>query len=115
MQEACTSILYRISTSKPKLLSIMAVLVIAILALPAILPHLTHPYMIYRIFLYVVSVILAILLTIVSFLAYKRNNSKRILFMTFDFISLTATELLSHVILFVMLTLFGIGVLKVTR
>jgi hypothetical protein len=136
MQERGTSILYRISTSKPKLLSIIAILVIATLAIPVILPHITHQYMIYHILLHIVSVIIAIFLTIVSFLAYKRNKSKRILFMTFGFISLTAIEFLylfhataniedlivpivdaelSHVILFVMLTLFGIGVLKVTR
>lgn len=136
MQAGDTSIRHRISTSKPKLLSIVAIVVIATLAVPVILPHITHPSMIYHILLHIVSVIIVIFLTIVSFLAYKRSNSKRMLFMTFGFISLTATEFLylfhaaaniedlivpivdaelSHVILFVMLTLFGIGVLKVTR
>ena len=106
------------------------------MAVPVILPHITHPSMIYHIFLHIISVIIAIFLTIVSFLAYKRNNSTRILFMTFGFISLTVIEFLylfhataniedlivpvvdielSHVVLFVMLTLFGIGILKVTK
>jgi len=122
--------------SKPKLLTIVTVLVIAILSIPVILPHIMHPSMIFHIFLHIISLIIALFLSIVSILSYKRSNSTRILFMTFGFFALAAIEILylfhatanledviipivdaelSHVILLVMLTLFGIGVLKVNK
>jgi hypothetical protein len=131
-----SSIHHQISSSKPKLLTIIVVLIISILAIPVILPHITHPQMIYHIFLHIASVIIAVFLSTVSILSYKRSNSARILFMTFGFISLAIVELLylfhatanieeviipivdvelSHVILLAMLTLFGIGVLKLNN
>ena len=122
--------------SKPKLLTIVTALVIAILSIPVILPHIMHPSMIFHIFLHIISLIIALFLSIVSILSYKRSNSTRILFMTFGFFALAVIEILylfhataniedviipvvdielSHIILFVMLTLFGIGVLKVNK
>lgn len=136
MQAGGSSIQRPIYASKPKLLCIITALIIAILAVPVILPHITHPSMIYHIFLHIVSVIIAVFLAVVSILAYKRNNGMRILFMTLGFISLAVIEFLylfhataniedviipivdielSHIILLVMLTLFGLGVLKVTK
>lgn len=131
-----STIYHQISSSKPKLLTIIVVLIISILAIPVILPHITHPQMIYHIFLHIASVIIAVFLSTVSILSYKRSKSARILFMTFGFISLAIVELLylfhatanieeviipivdvelSHVILLAMLTLFGIGVLKLNN
>jgi hypothetical protein len=131
-----SSIHHQISSSKPKLLTIIVVLIISILAIPVILPHIAHPQMIYHIFLHIASVIIAVFLSTVSILSYKRSKSARILFMTFGFISLAIVELLylfhatanieeviipivdvelSHVILLAMLTLFGIGVLKLNN
>lgn len=122
--------------SKPKLLTIVTALVIAILSIPVILPHIMHPSMIFHIFLHIISLIIALFLSIVSILSYKRNKNARILFMTFGFFALAVIEILylfhatanledviipivdaelSHVILLVMLTLFGIGVLKVNK
>ena len=122
--------------SKPKLLTIVTVIVIAILSIPMILPHIMHPSMIYHIFLHIISLIIALFLSIVSILSYKRSNSARVMFMTFGFFALSVIEILylfhatanledviipivdielSHIILFVMLTLFGIGVLKVNK
>ena len=122
--------------SKPKLLTIVTALVIAFLFIPVILPHIMHPSMIYHIFLHIISLIIALFLSIVSILSYKRSNSVRVLFMTFGFFALSVIEILylfhatanledviipivdielSHIILFVMLTLFGIGVLKVNK
>ena len=122
--------------SKPKLLTIVTALVIAILSIPVILPHIMHPSMIFHIFLHIISLIIALFLSIVSILSYKRSNSVRVLFMTFGFFALAVIEILylfhatanledviipivdaelSHVILLVMLTLFGIGVLKVNK
>ncbi|HEY6885955.1 MAG TPA: hypothetical protein VI278_18130 [Nitrososphaeraceae archaeon] len=123
-------------SSKPKLLIIITVLAIAILSIPVIIPHITHPYMIYHIFLHIVSLIFAIFLSVVSIISYRRTNSARILFMTLGFFALAVIEILylfhataniedviipivdielSHIILLIMLTLFGVGILKVNK
>jgi hypothetical protein len=128
--------LKNITTSKYKLFIIISISIIAILIIPVILPHITHTKLIYHIFLHTVSIIIAIFLSVVSTLAYKRNGDTRLLFMTLGFFSLVVIEILnlfdsmvgiedtiiptvdielSHIILFVMLTLFGIGVFKVNN
>lgn len=127
-----------IVASKYKLFVIISVSIIAILLIPVILPHITHTNMIYHIFLHMVSLIIAVFLSVVSTLAYKRNGSSRLLFMTLGFLSLVVIEILymfytmmeiedtnaiipvvdieiPHIILLVMLTLFGIGVFKVNN
>jgi hypothetical protein len=122
--------------SKPKLLAIISIIVVGALAVPVILPHLGHVYMIYHILLHLVSFIISIFLGIVAILAYKRNSSSRLLFMALGFLSLVVIECLyllfatvniediiipvvrielPHVILFAMLTLFGIGVFRVSN
>ena len=130
--------LQNIVASKYKLFVIISVSIIAILAIPVILPHITHTNMIYHIFLHIVSLIIAIFLSVVSTLAYQRNGGDRLLFMTLGFLSLVVVEILylfytmmeiedtnaiipvvdieiPHIILLVMLTLFGIGVFKVNN
>jgi hypothetical protein len=123
--------------SKFTLLVIVTASTIAILWIPVIMPHITHPAMIYHISLHTVSVIIAVFLSVVSILAYRRNsNSLRLLFMSLGFCLLAAIEFLylfhataniadviipivdvelSHAILLIMLTLFGIGILKVNK
>jgi hypothetical protein len=122
--------------NKPKLFVIISIAVIAILALPVILPHITHPSMIYHILLHMISLIIAVFLSSVSILAYSRNRNTRMLLMTVGFVLLTVIEILylfhatanleeliipivdvelSHIIVLIMLTLFGIGVLKVNK
>jgi len=121
--------------SKPKLLGIISIVVVGALAVPVIMPHLGHVYMIYHILLHLVSLIISIFLGIVAILAYKRNSSSRLLFMALGFLSLVVIECLylsfatvniediiipvvrielPHVILLAMLTLFGIGVFRVS-
>jgi len=123
-------------SNKPKLFALIAILVISALALPVILPHFTHPTMIYHISLHIVSLILAVFLSCVSILAYNRNRNTKMLLMMFGFCLLAVVEILylfhstaniqdivvpivdaefSHIILLAMLTLFGIGVLKVNN
>jgi hypothetical protein len=136
MQSIKPSIQSMVAT-KPRLLITISAIVIAFLSIPVILPHINHPSMIYHIILHIVSLVIAIFLTAISALAYKRTNSTRILFMTFGFLSLIMVELiylfnatgdivdeaalplvhieLPHIILLVMLTLFGIGIIKVTK
>jgi hypothetical protein len=122
--------------NKPKLFALIAILVISALAVPVILPHFIHPTMIYHITLHVISLILAVFLSCVSILAYNRNRNIRMLLMMFGFSLLALVEILylfhstaniqdiivpmvdaefSHIILLAMLTLFGIGILKVNN
>jgi asparagine N-glycosylation enzyme membrane subunit Stt3 len=124
----------RVTSDKPKLFIIISLLTVSILAIPAILPHLTHTHMIYHILLHVTSLDIAIFLAIVAISAYLRNKSNRLLFMSLGFASLVIVEVfylfystggihsimidiveieLTHIILFGMLTLFGIGIFKV--
>jgi hypothetical protein len=131
-----TGLIQQAISSKPKLLIIITVFVIAILSIPVIIPHITHPYMIYHIFLHIVSLIFALFLSVVSIISYRRTNSVRILFMTLGFFALAVIETLylfhataniedviipivdielSHIILLIMLTLFGVGILKVNK
>lgn len=126
----------RVTSDKPKLFIIISLLTISILTIPAILPHVTHTHMIYHILLHVASLDIAVFLAIVSISAYLRNKSNRLLFMSLGFVSLVAVEIfylfystegihnimidvvemeLTHIILFVMLALFGIGVFKVNN
>jgi hypothetical protein len=130
--------LHNITASKYKLFLIISVSIIAILAIPVILPTITHTNIIYHIFLHIVSLIIAVFLSVVSTLAYKRNSGSRLLFMTLGFFSLVVIEILylsysmmeiedtniiipvvnieiPHLILFVMLTLFGIGFIRVNN
>jgi hypothetical protein len=123
-----------VPSSKPKLFALISIIIISALAYPVLLPHLRHPTMIYHIIMHVVSLILAVFLSCVSILAYGRNRSTRMLLMMFGFSLLAVVETLyllhstaniqdiivpivdaefSHVILLVMLALFGIGILKV--
>ena len=125
-----------ITDSKPKLFVIISIVVISLLALPVILPHITHQSMIYHISLHIISLIIAVFLSSVSMLAFNRNRNARMLFMTLGFALLAVIETLylfhatanledviipivdvelSHIILLVMLTLFGVGVLKVNK
>ena len=125
-----------IVANKAKLLITISVIAVAILSIPVILPHLNHPSMIYHIVLHIVSLIVAVFLTAISAVAYRRSASSRILFMFFGFFSLAIVELiylfnatgdigevalpfvyieLPHIIMLVMLALFGIGVLKVNK
>lgn len=124
------------SISKPVLLALITALVVGIVA-PLVIPHVAHPSMIYHILLHMAGLTIAIFLSIVSVLAYSRNTTTRMLLMAVGFMSLALVEFfyllqaggiaigqviipavnieLSHIILLVMVSLFGLGVLKVNK
>ena len=123
------------SQSKTLLLGLITAVVIGVVA-PLIVTHLAHPSMIYHIILHIASLTVAIFLTVVSILAYARSTTSRLLFMTLGFIALAVVESLylletvwagsvigiyatgielPHVILLVMLALFALGVLRVSK
>lgn len=120
------------SVSKPILLCITTAIIVGVIT-PLVIPHISHPSMIYHIIVHLAGMTIAAFLGLVSFLAYKRILTTRILLMTIGFMALTTAETLyfldaldifpvahlpianielPHVILLVMLSLFGVGILK---
>jgi hypothetical protein len=136
MQKGRSRIPAKESISKPVLLALVTALVLGVVA-PFVIPHVTHPSMIYHIILHMAGLAIAIFLSLVSFLAYSRNMTTRMLLMAVGFMTLVVVEFfyllqaggiavvqfvipavnieLSHIILLVMVSLFGLGVLKVNR
>lgn len=127
-------IIDNIISDKPKLFILISIVVVSVLAVPVIIPHTNYPQHIYHIILHIASLIFSLFLFIVSISSYIRNGGSRLLFMSLGFLSLVVVETLflfyatqgireilipminielPHVILFAMLTLFGIGILKV--
>jgi hypothetical protein len=124
------------SISKPILLGLITALVVGVVA-PLVIPHVAHPSMIYHILLHMAGLTIAIFLSIVSVLAYSRNTTTRMLLMVVGFMSLALVEFfyllqaggivigqviipavnieLSHILLLIMVSLFGLGVLKVNK
>jgi hypothetical protein len=124
------------SISNPILLGLITALVVGVVA-PLVIPHVAHPSMIYHILLHMAGLTIAIFLSIVSVLAYSRNTTTRMLLMAVGFMSLALVEFfyllqaggivtgqviipavnieLSHIILLIMVSLFGLGVLKVNK
>jgi hypothetical protein len=125
------------SISKPVLLGLITALVIGVVVAPLVIPHVTHPSMIYHIILHMAGLTIAIFLSIVSVLAYSRNRTTRMLLMAVGFMSLALVEFfyllqaggiaigeviipavnieLSHIMLLIMVSLFGLGVLRVNK
>lgn len=124
------------SISKPILLGLITALVVGVVA-PLVIPHVAHSSMIYHILLHMAGLTIAIFLSIVSVLAYSRNTTTRMLLMAVGFMSLALVEFfyllqaggivigqviipavnieLSHILLLIMVSLFGLGVLKVNK
>jgi hypothetical protein len=135
MQKGSSGSSVQESISKPILLGLITALVIGVVA-PLIMPHITHPSMIYHIILHIASLTIAVFITIVSVIAYMRSSSARLLFMALGFMALATVEFLylldataivsvfdmftlgielPHIISLAMLTMFGLGVLKVNK
>jgi hypothetical protein len=123
--------------SKPAILGLSTAVVIGIL-MPILAPHMGHPAIIYHSILHLASLSIATFLSIISVMAYSRARGPRLFFMMLGFIALGIVELLylletaglfattmfsfselgievPHIILLVMLVLFGLGVLKVSK
>lgn len=128
--------LQRLTSNKPKLFIIVLLFTVSVLAIPVIVPHIFHTHMIYHILLHILSLIIAIFISTVSAFAYLQNRNARLLFVACGFLSLVVVEIfyllysaqgmydimipvadieLTDVIIFAMLTLFGIGVLRVNN
>jgi hypothetical protein len=136
MQKGSDHVTRQETISKPVLLGLITALVVAVVA-PLVVPHVVHPSMIYHILLHIAGLTIAIFLSIVSLLAYSRNTTTRMLLMAVGFMSLALVEFfyllqaggievgqfiipavnieLSHIILLIMISLFGLGVLKVNK
>ncbi len=127
--------LTRILNSKPKLLALISIITLVIFV-PLIIPHIHRPHLIYFISMHVASIAISTFLIAASLLAYRRTKNTKILYTTVGFSSLLIVELLfllevipgtspamqrgiyvglPHMLLLLMLTLFGLGVLKVEK
>jgi hypothetical protein len=121
---------------KPVLLGIITIVVTGV-ASPFLFSHVTHPSMIFHILLHMAGLTVSIFLSTVSLLAYSRNTTTRMFLMAAGFVTLAAVELLyllqaggiyvgqftipianievSHMVLLMVVSLFGLGVLKVNK
>ncbi len=124
----------RDAASKPLLFGLTAAIVVGVIA-PIVLPHVTHPSMIFHIVIHIASLVIAAFLSLISITAYRRAGGARTLFMALGFIALGVVEVFylfesagvfaveipdigieaPHLILLIMLSLFGLGVLKVNK
>ena len=123
------------AASKPLLLGLTAAIIVGIIV-PLVLPHILHPSVVYHAIIHIASIIIAAFLTLVSIMAYRRTGGARTLFMTLGFAALGVAETFyllqvagllmtmnvptldidaSHLILLAMLSMFGLGVLKVNN
>jgi hypothetical protein len=123
---------YRVLDNKLKIFALTTIIVSSLI-IPLIIPHISHQSMIYHIIIHIVSLNIAVFLGLVSIFAYLKNSNIRMFFMALGFVTLAIVEgimLLSstgnldnvilpsvnielpHIVLLVMLTLFGLGLLK---
>jgi hypothetical protein len=121
------------TNGKLKLFGLICLVVTGV-TIPLTIPHFTHSTMIYHIILHIASLAIAIFLSFIAVSAYYRDGRARLLFMALGFVTLAILEVLMlfsatgnldepiiptvnvelpHVVLLVMITLFGLGVLKV--
>jgi len=107
--------------------------IVSSLIIPLVVPHIMHQSMIYHIAIHIVSLDISIFLGLVSIFAFVKNSNKRMFFMALGFVTLAIVEAimllsstgnlnnvilpavnieLPHIVLLVMITLFGLGILK---
>ena len=96
----------------------------------------THTSIIFHIMLHAVSVVIAVFLSMIAVIAYRRTGSAKVLVMSSGFVALSVSQILyfvevteivsmfevpilnmelTHIIMFVVLTMFGLGVLRVEK
>ena len=123
---------YKLLDNKLKFFALTTVIVSSLL-IPLTIPHILHQSMIYHIIIHIVSLNISVFLGMVSIFAYLKNSNIRMLFMALGFVTLAIVEgimLLSstgnlpnvilpsvnielpHIVLLIMLTLFGLGLLR---
>ena len=123
---------YKVLDNKLKVFALTSIIVSSLIV-PLIIPHVSHQYMIYHIIIHIISLNIAVFLGLVSIFAYLKNRNIRMFLMALGFVTLAVVEgimLLSstgnldnvilpsvnielpHIVLLVMLTLFGMGLLK---
>lgn len=111
----------------------LTTIIVSSLLVPLTIPHIMHRYMIYHIIIHVVSLNISVFLGLVAIFAYLKNKSLRMLCMALGFVTLAIVEVimlltstgnltnvilpsvnieLPHIVLLIMLTLFGLGLLK---
>ena len=123
---------YKVLDNKLKVFALTTIIVSSLIV-PLIIPHISHQFMIYHIIIHIISLNIAVFLGLVAIFACLKNSSIRMSLMALGFVTLAVVEgimLLSstgnldnvilpsvnielpHIVLLVMLTLFGLGLLK---
>ncbi|CAN5796086.1 hypothetical protein BH23THE1_BH23THE1_30720 [soil metagenome] len=123
-------------SKKTRLFLFLSIAVASIAIYPFVIPHFFHPSMIYHIIIHIISFDVALFLTTISFVAFKKTKSKKILLTGISFGFLLFVEFLhllqssnilrtfyiplievefSHLLLLLMLILFATGVLRLER
>ncbi len=135
MQTGSNQPVQEAAASKPLVFGLTAAIVVGIVA-PLLLPHVTHPSILIHIIMHMASLVIASFLGVVSLTAYARVRGIRTFCMMLGFIALGVAELFylfqsvgllfflqipnldiefPHIILLGMLSMFGLGVLKVNK
>jgi len=123
---------HKVLDNKLKIFALTTVIVSSLL-IPLTIPHILHKSMIYHIIIHVVSLNISVFLGLVAIFAYLKNRSLRMLCMALGFVTLAIVEVimlltstgnlanvilpsvnieLPHIVLLIMLALFGLGLLK---
>ena len=123
---------YKVLDNKLKVFALTTIIVSSLI-IPLIVPHVSHQSMIYHIIVHIISLNIAVFLGLVSIFAYLKNSNIRMFLMALGFVTLAVVEgimllastgnlddvilpsvniELPHIILLLMLTLFGLGILK---
>lgn len=119
--------------AKLKLFGLISAVVVMATA-PLTFYHMPHNHMIYHILIHIASLITATFLSFISVVAFVRDGRAKLLFMSLGFITFAILEIimlvtvtgtvdetmipvvnaeLTHIVLLIIITLFGIGILKV--
>ena len=123
---------YKVLDNKLKVFALTTIIVSSLI-IPLIVPHVSHQSMIYHIIVHIISLNIAVFLGLVSIFAYLKNSNIRMFLMALGFVTLAVVEgimllastgnlddvilpsvniELPHIVLLLMLTLFGLGILK---
>jgi len=123
-------------SNKTSLFLFLSIVVASVAMYPFVIPHLYHSSMVYHIIIHIISFDVALFLTTISFIAFKKTKSKKLLLTGLSFGFLLFVEFLyllqsssllgtfyiplievefQHVLLLLMLVLFAAGVLRLEK
>lgn len=118
------------SVRKLATLAIITAITLSII-LPLIFPHIAHTSLFYHVILHAASIVIAVFLSVIAVIAYRRVGGTKVLLMSLGFVMLCVFEIfyfievteivstfevpvlnmeLPHIIMFIVLMLFAVGI-----